>query len=290
MAMAQLLAQNKPKEPIKLGKDESLIDPRTFKPIMQAPQQPKYHVVGGNLVAEPTAPGKTVAPAFTAPDKDAGVWGATYDLGGAQVQRNSRTGEIRQAVVRPPVTNNVTTVNNAGPKAFETELGKLDAGQLGKWRDNALAGQQTLGIAENLRGAIKSGVFSGGLAQTKTAVSGLINGITGVTPKALPGSELFNAEASKLVLEKIKTLGANPSNSDREFIERTVPQLGNSPQARDQLINFLETKANESIKLYQSADAHARKNNGLKGFNMFGPAKSEGSILEQADAIIGGNQ
>jgi len=275
MAMAQILAQMKPKDPIKMGKDERLLDPET-KATLVGPvaAPPKWHVVGGNLVQEPTAPGQTVKPAFTAPDKDAGVWSDPYDLGGAQVQKNSRTGEIRQAVVRPPVTNNVTTVNNAGPRAFETELGKLDAEQLGKWRDNALSGQQTLGIVENLRSAAKSGVFSGGGAQAKTAVASWINGITGATPKNAVGSELFNAEASKLVLEKVKSLGANPSNADREFIEKTVPQLTNSPQARDALVDFLERKARASISLYQSADSHARKNNGLKGFNMF-PDNSE---------------
>jgi hypothetical protein len=40
--MAQLLAQNKPKEPIKLGKDDVLFDPVTLKPIYQPPARPNF--------------------------------------------------------------------------------------------------------------------------------------------------------------------------------------------------------------------------------------------------------
>jgi hypothetical protein len=40
--MAQLLAQMKPKEPIKLGKDDVLFDPVTLKPIYQPPARPNF--------------------------------------------------------------------------------------------------------------------------------------------------------------------------------------------------------------------------------------------------------
>lgn len=288
-AFSAWMSRNGPKTPIKLGKDDRLVDPNTFQPIGPAPvMQPKYHVVGGNLVAEPTVPGAPAQPAFTAPDKDANAWSAPYELGGAQVQKNSRTGEIRQAVNRPPVTNVSTNVTNSGPKAFETELGKMDAEKLSKWRDNAESAQQTLGIVQNLRTATAQGAYSGGGAQAKTAVANLINGVTGATPKGLVGSQLFNAEASKLVLEKVKSLGANPSNADRDFIEKTVPMLSTSQEARDTLTNWMEQKANQAIQLYQRADEHARKNHGLGGFQMFG--SQAGDIHSQADAILKGKK
>lgn len=171
------------------------------------------------------------------------------------------------------------TVINAGPRAFEGELGKLDAQQLGTYREQAQSAQQTLGIVDNLRGAVNQGVYSGGAAQAKTAVANMINGITGFTPRGLPGSQVFDAEASKLVLEKVKTLGANPSNADRIFIEKTVPMLSTSPEARDQMIRFLETKAKQSIDLYQRADTHARKNHGLGGFNAIG-TQPGGAVID----------
>lgn len=284
-----LMSQSGPKSPIKLGKDDRLVDPNTYQPIGPQPvQQPKYHVVGGNLVAEPTAPGQMVSPAFTAPDKNADSWGEPYQLGGAMVQKNKVTGEIRQAVARPPVTNVSTNVTNSGPKAFETELGKLDAEQLGKFRTDAQAANQTLGLVQNLRSAEQQGVYSGGGAQAKTAVANLVNGLTGATPKGLVGSQIFNAETSKLVLERIKMLGANPSNADREFIEKTVPMLSTSPEARNALIGFLEQKAGQSLDLYKRADAYARKNHGLGGFNMF--ATPGADIHSEAEAILRGGK
>lgn len=87
------------------------------------PAAPKYHVVGGSLVPEPGAGGGQVAPVYTAPekaDKDAGAWSEPYQLGGAMVQKNSRTGEVRTAVSRPPVTNVNTTIRE-NDKKFEKE-------------------------------------------------------------------------------------------------------------------------------------------------------------------------
>lgn len=158
-------------------------------------------------------------------------------------------------------------VSTSGPLAFETELGKLDAKQLADYRTAAETASTTLQTTQNMRAALKQGAYSGGGAYAKTAAANIINGLTGATPKELPGSQLFNAEASKLVLDYIKLLGANPSNADREFITKTVPQLTASPQARDALINYTEQKAQKAIALYKGADAHARKNHGLGGFN-----------------------
>lgn len=156
---------------------------------------------------------------------------------------------------------------NAGPKAFDTELGKLDAEQLNKWRGGAETAQNTLGVVQNLRGAEASGAYSGGTANARMAIANFVNGITGATPKGLVGSQMYNAEASKLVLDRIKALGANPSNADREFIEKTVPQLNTSAEARKQMADFMERQARQAIDLYQRADTHARKNSGLAGFS-----------------------
>lgn len=182
------------------------------------------------------------------------------------------------------------TVNSFGPKAFETELGKLDAEQLGKWRDNAQTANNTLATVQALRDADKQGAYSGGGANAKLAAANIINGFTGATPKGLVGSQLYNAEASKLVLDKVKTLGANPSNADREFIEKTVPQLATSAEARKQMANYLESQAGKAIDLYKRADTHARTNSGLKGFDIISSPASKvpASVLDEADAILRG--
>lgn len=195
--------------------------------------------------------------------------------------------EAKSRIANAGAARNSTTVINAGPKAFETELGKLDAGQLEKWRDNAQTAQNMLGTVANLRDAEKTGAYSGGGADTRLAVSNMIEGWTGIAPKGLVGSQIYNAEANKLILDRVKTLGANPSNADREFIQKTVPQLATSSAARKQMADWMEEKANKSIKLYRKADAYAREHSGLKGFNDIGddaPSQQPEGIPTQ-DAI-----
>jgi len=155
---------------------------------------------------------------------------------------------------------------NAGPKAFETELGKLDAKQLDEWRNGALAAKNTILTAKKLDDAAANGAYSGGAANLKMTVGSYINGLTGATPKGQIGSELYTAEANNLILAQIKQLGTNPSNADLAFIQKTVPQLSTNAEARKQMTQFMREKAQSSIELYQRADTHARKNSGLGGF------------------------
>lgn len=238
----------------------ALVGGRGGAPVYEAPVENKIAPNGQVYNPRQLTPGMT----FNDPNKPFGV-----GAGGATVPNQAfQNFELDKAA--RGASRNVTNVNNIGPKEFEKELGKMDAEKLGEFRKNAEAGQGMLGTVANLREAINKGVYSGGLADQKTAAANLINGITGVTPKGLVGSQLFNAEASKLVLDSIKLLGANPSNADRDFINKTVPQLATSPQARDALIGYLEQKANKNIELFQKADAYARQNKGLGGFNYLG--------------------
>lgn len=177
------------------------------------------------------------------------------------------------------------TVINAGPKAFETELGQLDAKQLGKYRDNAETAQSLLGTVANLREAEKAGAYSGGGADIRLGVASLIEGWTGIAPPGLVGSQIYNAEASKLILDRVKALGANPSNADREFIQKTVPQLATSAEARKQMADWMEKTASKSIDLYQRADQYARQNRGLGGFNVITPSAPKAPGLPDISAI-----
>ena len=194
-----------------------------------------------------------------------------FAVSGGKVVPNDAFQDYEINKARAGAARNNNTVINAGPKAFETELGKLDAEKLGQFRTSAEAGQSTLQTVSSLRSAEKSGVFDGGGAAAKTAAANMLYGITGVEMKELPGSQMFKAQASKLILDQVKTLGANPSNADREFIEKTVPNLSTSKTARTQLLDFMEKKAKGNIDLYKRADSHARKNSGLNGFNYLDP-------------------
>ena len=191
----------------------------------------------------------------------------------------------KSRIANAGAARNSTTVINAGPKAFETELGKLDAGQLEKWRGDAQTAQSLLGTIDSLRQAEKTGAYSGGGADTRLAVSNMIEGWTGIVPKGLVGSQVYNAEANKLILDRVKALGANPSNADREFIQKTVPQLANNSEARKQMADWMEQKAKKTINLYKKADAYARENSGLKGFHDIGDDAPSQEGIPTQDAI-----
>lgn len=193
--------------------------------------------------------------------------------------------EAKSRIANAGAARNSTTVINAGPKAFETELGKLDAGQLEKWRGDAQTAQSLLGTIDSLRQAEKTGAYSGGGADTRLAVSNMIEGWTGIVPKGLVGSQVYNAEANKLILDRVKALGANPSNADREFIQKTVPQLANNSEARKQMADWMEQKAKKTINLYKKADAYARENSGLKGFHDIGDDAPSQEGIPTQDAI-----
>lgn len=272
------------------------IDPKDFTPdsIAKFAKTRDYGVLVTRDKKE-VAPGGQVYNPFTVQEgstlADANKPFAGFGPDGAPIANKPyQQYEFQKALAGKAVNNN--TVINAGPKAFETELGKLDAEQLGKWREGANSAQNTLGIVQNLRDAEQKGAYSGGGANAKLAVASLVNGLTGVTPKGLVGSELFNSETNKLVLERVKALGQNPSNADREFIERTVPRLATSPQARADMTNFLEQKANQSIKLYKAADTHARANSGLKGFDelQFGQQSTSAPKTVVKQGMYGGKK
>lgn len=229
-----MAATRKENTPIKLGAGESLLDPRTLKPLASNPK-------------EDSTPSAIKEYNFA---KSQGYPGTFQQF---QLEQR-RAGASQQ------------TVTVGAEKAFATELAKLDAKQLDTMRDAAEKSRAAIGVVQNLRTADAQGAYSGGFADQKLAAARLINGLTGATPKGLVGSELYNAEASKLVVESIKQLGANPSNADLQFIQKTIPQLSTSPVARKAMADFMEAKANGTISVYKKANEFARKNNGLSGF------------------------
>lgn len=235
--------------PISVAPGASLVDKHTFKPLFTAPKE------------------------FNTPAEQQG-----YELAQSQGYAKSYV-EYQKELKKAGATN--VSLSNVGPKAFETELGKMDASQLGKWRDGAMTAQSTLSTVKKLQEAEASGAYSGGAANLKMTVGSYINGITGATPKGQIGSELYNAEASKLVLDQINILGTNPSNADREFIQKTVPQLSTNADARKRMTKFMSDKAEQSINLYNRANAHARKNSGLGGFDVVEPTSDIDALLNK---------
>lgn len=142
---------------------------------------------------------------------------------------------------------------DAGPKAFWQDFGKSASEQLFQERDAAKAASGTLQSVDEIRKAAAGGAYQGAGAEMKLNAAKAL-GALGMPydAKTVANSELFNAQANQFVLNSIKGLGANPSNADREFIEKTVPRLSTDPKALPELLNFIETKARGQIGVYNS--------------------------------------
>jgi len=161
-------------------------------------------------------------------------------------------------------------VNTAQESEFLKQLGKTDADTLQKAR---VLRQSAIGELENLNAMAErnaQGVTSGSFASGRVGVANFLNtiGLLGSSDvQKLANSENFIKQAGDLVLSKIKPLGTQPSSSDRDFILKIIPQLENSPQARAQLITFLQNKANKTIKEVNSMEQYAlTSKKGLSGY------------------------
>lgn len=154
---------------------------------------------------------------------------------------------------RGAARTNVSTVVDAAPKAFWQDFGKNASDTLFKEREGAQAAASTLQSVGEIRKAAEGGAFQGAGAELKLGAAKALQGLgMPYDAKTVANSELFNAQANQFVLNSIKGLGANPSNADREFIEKTVPRLSTDPAALPQLLNFMERKARSQLTNYNT--------------------------------------
>lgn len=185
------------------------------------------------------------------------------------VQLNLQTKEV--VPIDKASRVNVNASANMPPQEveFQKQIGQEDAKAVvdaRKLRTTAIGELNSLNeMATRNQQNITSGTFASG----RVGVANFFNtiGLLGANDvKKLANSEVYTKSAGDLVLAKIKALGSNPSNADREFIVRIVPQLENSPQARAELISYLQKRANDVIKESNSLESYARQNKGLSGY------------------------
>lgn len=245
--MAMEMKDKMTPKPIKLGAEESLLDPKTYKQIATG--------VGKKTQIEQMMDAAGITdPALR----------AKY-----MMQR------IDKDVTHPP--GPVTNVNIPYENSFAKEIAQLDAKQLDKYRSSADASRSMVNSLNRLE-SLNPNVYQGGAANAKLTAANFLHGM-GINigdPIKVAQSQEFDALASKLVLDSLGgSLGAGVSNADVSFIQKTVPQLGHSADARAALLSFMRKKADQQVQIYESARAHAEKNNGLKGWQAPTFAQSE---------------
>jgi hypothetical protein len=162
------------------------------------------------------------------------------------------------------------TVDQRGQTAFATGLGTEDAKRVNNAEKLIESASGTLQTLKAMADKDALGVISGTGATARIEALKFLDTAGFTTPAEkgkLANSENFNKLTGDLVLERIKMLGTNPSNADREFINKIVPQLESSATARKQLINYMADKANGVVREASALSTYGRKNQGLGGYS-----------------------
>lgn len=188
--------------------------------------------------------------------------------------------------------NPSTVINNnmQSEKAFAVETAKQDAHYLNDLRSQAANAQDIAQRVQAIQGAVNAGVFTGSWASRSTDAANFLNTLgLPIQADKLANSQEFNAQVGELILSRVKQLGSNPSNSDREFVERTVPNLTQSPQARQALLDYMQNQAKRTMDTYQSADQYGRAHNGLGGWQTPSPPpqKPQGNVQAKTVTVQG---
>jgi hypothetical protein len=166
-------------------------------------------------------------------------------------------------------TGTVVNIDQKGQTAFEQGLGTKDAERVTNAEKLIESAAGTLGTLKKMAEVNQMGVIGGTGSAARIEALKFLDTAGFTTPKektTLASSENFNKLTGDLILERIKQLGTNPSNADRDFIAKIVPQLESSALARKQLIEYMADKANQVVNEATKLSTYGRENRGLKGY------------------------
>jgi hypothetical protein len=157
-----------------------------------------------------------------------------------------------------------------GESEFVKELGKIDAKKVGDAllaRDNAAA---TITSLNKLASLPDNELITGQFATGRVGVTNLLQtlGLASASDaRKLSGSQEYQKVAGDVILQTLGgKLGSGFSNADREFIQGLIPQLETNPDARRQLISFMQAKNQSIVEEATRLETYARTNRGLSGF------------------------
>lgn len=161
------------------------------------------------------------------------------------------------ANLRAPKTNVVTNVSN---KEFASNVIKDLEGSL----TSGMEAQTTLPTYRTMRQLIDEGVQTGAGAETAKAVSkaGQLL-VPGFNVDATSKLEAFDSLSKNVIIPQVKKLGANPTNTDLQFIVDSAPSIGKTPEGNKLLLNALEIGAQRDAELANWTADWQLKNAGL---------------------------
>jgi hypothetical protein len=153
------------------------------------------------------------------------------------------------ANLKAPKTTVTTNVSNKefASNAIKDLEGSLTAGY---------EAQSTLPTITSMKSLINEGVKTGTGAEAAKAISkaGQLL-VPGFNVESTSKVEQFDALSKGVIIPQVKKLGANPTNTDLQFIVDSAPGIGKTPEGNLLLLNVLEIGAKRDAALAEwSAD------------------------------------
>jgi hypothetical protein len=147
------------------------------------------------------------------------------------------------ANLRAPKTNVVTNVSN---KEFASNVIKDLEGSL----TAGMEAQSTLPTYRTMSQLIDQGVQTGAGAEAAKAISkaGQLL-VPGFNVDTVARTEAFDSLSKNVIIPQVKKLGANPTNTDLQFIVDSAPSIGKTPEGNKLLLNALEIGAKRDAAL-----------------------------------------
>ena len=114
------------------------------------------------------------------------------------------------------------------------------------------AARQTIPFVHDARQALDEGAITGQFADQKVFFT-KVAGLFGLPTDAASNTEVFRSAIGNQVLAHIKALGANPSNADRDYIEKIQGgQVSLEESSLRKLLDMTEKYARQSIQNFNS--------------------------------------
>lgn len=184
-------------------------------------------------------------------------------------------------VDRTTAKTNLNVKLPEGEAEFVKRLGVKDAERV----DAAITARETASTAirslNKLATLPADQLISGQFATGRVGATNLLTTLGLASPEdaaRLATSQQYQKVAGDVILSTLGgRLGSGFSNADRDFIASLVPQLETNPEARRELIKYMQNKNQEIIDDSVRLENYARDNRGLKGFNYKIPFSAEPS-------------
>ncbi len=222
--------------------------------LAQVPDE-QLPAVASSLVAKYPEWSKQMAEvAFQKPEKEKDQWSDPYQMGGATVQRNQMTGEIRTAVSRPPVTNVGVGGLGKPPSGYRwNPSGELEAIPGGPAAQKQTDAQRKSAVAVKAV-SDKADRTIATIDQALGKVGTFTTGIPGAVTRKIPGTPAFDLNA---LVDSVK---ANIGFDTLTEMRQVSPTGGALGQVTERELQFLQS----AVASLETAQSEAQVVNALK--------------------------